>query len=276
MLKWFTFAAAAVSLTAAEPLPTPTCKMVPGWTQQGAFRGYNAENLFEYMDGNSEGYLLYGFQAMAGVTCLKGDVTFVIDISDMADSDSAYGFFSSNRDLRQPSSAIGMGGQIVGRRAIFAKGKYYFEIAANPEGDHSATLKEWTAALEKTVEGGTSLPSALAWFPAEHQQSLRLLPESVLGIRLLQRGYVAQYETGKAFVAFETSPESAGDVMQKLRTRFGETTPAKVGDDGFQANDKYLGRLCIFRKGRYVGGYANVADGQDPLALAAALAARIH
>jgi hypothetical protein len=33
--------------------------------------------------------------------------------------------------------------------------------------------------------------------------------------------------------------------------------------------------LCFFRKGNYIGGYANVADGQDPLALAKALAARL-
>ena len=35
------------------------------------------------------------------------------------------------------------------------------------------------------------------------------------------------------------------------------------------------GRVCIFRKGRYVGGYGNVAAGQEPLALANALAARL-
>jgi hypothetical protein len=171
---------------------------------------------------------------------------------------------------------VGMGGQIVPRRLIFAKGKYYLEIAANPEGDHTAALKEWAAALDKTVDGSTSLPPSLSWFPAEKQQSLRLVPESVLGIRLLKRGYVAQYESGKAFVVLETSPDSAGEVMQKLRTRFGETVAAKVADEAFQVTDKYLGRICIFRKGRYVSGWANVADGQDPLALATALAGKIQ
>ncbi len=265
----------ACGLAAATDGPAPACNLVPGWAQSGDARSYTAENLFEYMDGNAEGYLIYGFDTMRGVTCTKGGVTFVIDISDMSDADSAYGIFTSNRDPRQPAFQIGMGGQIVPRRAIFAKGKYYVEIAANPEGDHSAALKEWAAALEKTVEGGTSLPPTLSWFPAEKQQSLRLVPESVLGIRLLKRGYVAQYDFGKAFVVLEASPGSAGDVMQKLRTRFGETAPAKVADEAFQVNDRYLGRICIFRKGRYVAGWANVPDGQDPLALATALAANV-
>src|SRR6185369_11045508 len=126
------------------------------------------------MDGNAEGYLIYGFDSMRGVTCNKGAVTFVIDISDMGDADSAYGLFTSNKDPRQASAPLGMGGQIVPRRVIFAKGKYYVEIAANPEGDHSPALKEWAAALEKVIEGGSSLPPSLSWFPSEKQQSLRL------------------------------------------------------------------------------------------------------
>ena len=129
--------------------------------------------------------------------------------------------------------------------------------------------------LEKTVEGGTEPPAALNWFAPEKQQSLRLVPESVLGIRLLKRGYVAQYDFGKAFVVTESSPESAGALMQKLRTRFGETAPTTIADDAFQLQDRYLGRVCIFRKGRYIAGYGNVADGQDPVALAKALSARL-
>jgi len=270
------FALLACGLAAAaDTAPVPNCTLVPGWTQQGEARSYVGDNLFEYMDGNAEGYLIYGFQSMHGVNCTKGPVTLVIDISDFGESDLSYGMFTANRDLREPMAKLGAGGQIVPRRAIFTKGQYYVEIAASPEGDHTATLKEWMAAFEKLVPGSTDPPVALTWFPAEKQQTLRLVPESVLGIRLLQRGYAAQYDFGKAFVVTEASAESAGAVMQKLRARFGETTAARVADDAFQANDKYLGKLCFFRKGLYIGGYANVADGQDAVGLSAALAAKL-
>lgn len=251
---------------------SPSCRMVPGWSQKGDARSYEADNLFEYMDGNAEGYLIYGFQNMHGVTCEKGEVTLVIDISDFGDDDSSYGMFSANRDPRQPGTKLGMGGQIVPRRAVFTKGRYYVEIAANPEGDFTATLQQWTAALEKSVDGATTPPAALGWFPKDKLQSLRLVPESVLGIRLLKRGYVGQYEFGKAFVVQD---DAGGAVMQKLRARFGDFKPATVGEEAFQVTDQYLGRLCIFRKGRFIAGYANVADGQDPAALATALAARL-
>jgi uncharacterized protein DUF6599 len=274
MLKVAAALLVAGSLAAADS-PAPACSLVPGWTQHGDARSFVADNLFEYMDGNAEGYLIYGFLKMNGVSCKQGEVTLLIDISDMGDADSAYGIYTSNRDVRQPAASIGMGGQIVPRRAIFAKGQYYVEVAANPEGDYTTVLKGWAAALEKSVPGGTSLPDAISWFPKDKQTSLRLVPESVLGLRLLKRGYVAQYDYGKAFLVLEASAESAGGVMQKLRARFGETTPAKLGDEAFQFTDKYLGKLCFFRKGRYIGGYGNVAEGQDAVALAASLAAKL-
>src|ERR1017187_2690777 len=91
---------AVAALCAAQG---PQCDLVAGWSQQGAARAYEASNLFEYMDGNAEGYLLYGFAAMHGVTCVHGGDSILIDISEFADGDSAYGMFSANRDPRLPA-----------------------------------------------------------------------------------------------------------------------------------------------------------------------------
>jgi hypothetical protein len=266
-------------LAAADQAPPLACNLVPGWSGVGPERTYVSQNLFEYMDGNAEGYLVYGFLKMQGITCKKGEVTFVIDLSDFGGPDSSYGMFTSDVDGRLPTQKIGMNGQIVPRRAFFAKGQYFLEIAANPEGDHTAALKEWTAVMEKAIPGSTSLPPAMAWFPVEQRQSLRLVPESVLGMRVLKRGYAAQYDFGKAFVVLEATPQSAATVMEQLRKRFAQVTPptpASVADEAFQVPDKYLGRLCVFRKGKYIGGYAITKDGVDPIALSTALAAKVQ
>ncbi len=268
---------ASFSVAAAGEVPVaPSCSLTPGWTQDGKARYYTTDNLYEYMDGNSEGYFSYDFQSMHGVTCRRGETTFVIDISDMAAPDNAFGWFSATRDVRQPAYAVGMGGQIVPRRLIFAKGKYYVEIAANPEGDFTRDLETWAAALDKLVPGTTTPPAALEWFPKEKQQTLKLTPESVLGLRLLKRGYVAQYDFGKAFVVLEETPESAAAVMQALRRKFPENSPVKLGEDGFQTTDQYLGRLCFVRTGRYIAGYTATVAGVDPVALTPSLLERIR
>jgi hypothetical protein len=265
-----------VAAAAGGQAVAPSCGLAAGWKQDGQSRYYTADNLYEYMDGNSEGYFSYNFQDMHGVTCKQGETTFVIDISDMGDAENAFGWFSATRDLRQPAYPVGMGGQIVPRRLIFAKGRYYVEIAANPEGDFTTSLKEWAAALDKLVPGSTSPPPAMAWFPTEKLQTLKLAPESVLGLRILKRGYVAQYDFGKAFVAPEESPDSAGAAMQSLRKRFGDATPVQLGDEAFQTTDQYLGRLCFVRRGRYIAGYSVTSAGMDPVALTSALLEKIR
>jgi hypothetical protein len=259
---------------AARPDQVPKCDLVPGWTQQGSARAYEASNLFEYMDGNSEGYLIYGFVEMHGVTCVQGGDSILIDISEFADADSAYGMFSANRDPRLPAEALGAGGQVTPRRVVFTKDRFYAELAANPDKDHTPALRAFSAAIEKLLPGSTAVPAALAWFPAEGQKSVRLIPESVLGLRILKRGYVAEYEFGKAFVVQESSPEAAAAVMDKLRERF-QVGQASQPVPPLQLTDRYLGQLCFLQKGPYVVGYANVAEGHDPLKLATALAAAV-
>ena len=264
--------AAACAAPAAE---VADCHLVPGWEQQGGARHFTPDNLFEYLDGSAEGYILYGLVQMQGVTCHSGRDSIAIDVFEMNDADSAYGVFTANLDPQVPTEKLGMGGQILARRALFSKGKYYLELSANPEKGQEAALRAFASAAEKRITGRSAPPAALSWFPTANLASVRLIPESVLGLRLLKRGFVAHYDTGQAFVVTEESPESAAAVLGKLRQRFGEAAPAKVADEAFEADDQYLGGLCMFRKGRYIGGFANMPAAKDATAQAASLAERI-
>jgi|WetSurMetagenome_2_1015567.scaffolds.fasta_scaffold53400_2 hypothetical protein len=254
--------------SAMAQAPLPACTAVPGWSQQGQARAYDADNLFEYMDGNAEGYLLYHFVGMKGITCKSGETTFNIDVSEFEDTEFAYGMFTSTRDPRKPTEKLGVNGQVTERKGLFVKDKYYVEIAANPEKDHTAAIKTFLSLIEKNIQGRTTLPDAFGWFPAEGlvAESIRLVPESVLGLRLLKSGYVGQYQAGKGFLVREASPDAAAQVFAKLQERFGTTSPAKIGDEAFLANDKYLNGMCVFRKGTFIGGFANLPQGRDGVA----------
>ena len=262
---------------AAAQAVAPSCAMFAGWKQDGEARSYEGESLFEYMDGNSEGYYAYGFVQMKGVTCVRGEDKMIVDISEMSDPEYAYGMFTANRDANLPVETIGSGGQIVPRKLIFAKGKYYAEIAAEPDKDHTATLRQMAAALAAGIPGDAYRSAASAWFPEQGLTpgSVRLVPQSVLGIGLLKRGYIGLYGQAKAFVITEESPDAAKTIFAKLRARFDSTQPATLADEAFTTNDKYLGGICMFRKGNRIGGYANVAGGQDPAVLAKVLAGRL-
>jgi hypothetical protein len=271
-----TFLVALLAAQATASFPAPECGVVRGWTQKGEARSYDVETLFDYMDGNSEGYFAYGFTLMKGVTCVNaaGD-QLVIDVSEMGDPERAWGFFVTNRDQRSPVERIGSAGQVLPRRATFAKGRYYVEIAASPDKDHREALRAFVTALEPRVPGPAATPAAVAWFPTDglRPDSVRLVPESVLGLRVLRTGFMGQYAVGRAFVVPEATAAAATDTMEKLRARFEGSSPVTgVGDEAFTAQDRYLGKLLVFRKGARVAGVSNVAADGDATPLAKALA----
>jgi hypothetical protein len=264
----------ALPLLAAGGDEMPRCDLVPGWAQHGPFRTYVADTLYDYMNGNSEGYLIYGFRKMNGVTCKAGDVQLVIDISEMPDPESAWGLFASNRDTRIPVENIGMMGQVAPQRGIFTKGHRFVEISASPpSADHSAAIRANLQAVAAKLDGSTALPAALGWFPKEDLDaaSIRIVPQSVLGLSILKRGYLAKYAYGRAFVVQQLSAQSAVETMSKLKQRFGETQPVSIGDEGFSGADRYLGKLVFFRKGPLIGGFANLTEGNDGINQARAL-----
>jgi Family of unknown function (DUF6599) len=277
-LFWMSLASVG---TGAPPAGSPdylNCHFVPGWEQSGAARDYAPDNLYDYKDGAAEGYLIFGFARMRGIDCRSGATTLAIDVSVMADADLAYGMFSANRDPKEPIAKIGMGGQLLSQSLLFAKGKYFveiFETDGNPNGNQAEALKAFAAKIEPLLEGRNTSPEALEWFPPENRVSVRLVPESVLGLKILKRGYVAQYELGQAFVVQEQSVQAATEIMKKLRERFEGATSAQIADEAFQAKAPYLDGVCFFRKGRMVAGYANLPGAAEAAAKAETLVGRI-
>jgi hypothetical protein len=274
-MRILVFGFAVLALAGAAFGQLPQCGVIDGWQQQGKERAYTSDDLFEYMNGNSEGYFIYRFVSMKGITCQSGDSTIVIDISEFEDPEYAYGMFTSTRDPRLPIEKIGTNGQVTPRRLVFVKDKYYAELGGNPDKDFSKELRTYANIIEKNISGQTALPETLGWFPKESLVSARLVPESVLGLRLLKSGYIAQYDFGKGFIVKESSPEAAAQLMQKLKERFGQITAVTIADEAFKAKDRYLDGLCVFRKGLYVAGFADLKDGRDGVAEAGRLAANI-
>ena len=254
------------------------CHFVPGWEQSGPKRDYTPDNLFDYRDGAAEGYLIFGFARMQGIDCKSGSVILSIDVSDMTDADSAYGMFAANRDPKRAIAGIGMGAQVMPQSLLFAKGKYFVEIIetdGSTDSNQAAALQAFAAKIEPLLEGRSTPPEELSWFPPENQESVRLVPESVLGMKVLKRGYVAKYSQGQAFIVIEQTPDSAANVMTKLRVRFESPTPIQLGDESFQVQAPYLDGVCIFRKGRVIAGYTNLSDLAEAVSEAGKLMQRI-
>ena len=240
------------ALTASDLVPD--CSRIPGWSQKGETRSFVPDDLFDYINGNAEGYIIYGFEEMTGVTCVSGEQSVLIDISRMESAELAFGIFSANRHPRFEVAKIGAAGQLMPRKATFVKGQYYVELASN--SDAPEILEAFVKAVEPEVPGTIDPPATHGWFPEEglDPDSVRLIPQSVLGLRMLKRGYIAQYDDGRAFIVAEDSPDTAAELIGKLKDRLSEVEEAEIGDEALTGEDRFLGSMCVARKGSYVVG----------------------
>ena len=261
----------------AAAAPVPDCTVVSGGSAKGEPYVYVPDNLFDYMNGNAEGYIIYGFQKLTGIECQAAGQAIVLDLFEMASPEMAFGVFASNRHPRFDVIELGMIAQVTPTRAIMSKGKYFLEAALKGGGEAPDVLKSFLAGMEPKLPGSSGLPEALGWFPEEglEKESLRLVPQSVLGLRLLKRGFIATYNYGRAFIVFEDSPEAAAATMTEIKERLSEPAEASVGEEAYTGKERYLGQLCVARKGKHLFGVAALKDGEDGAARVAAMAARI-
>ncbi|HEX9933932.1 MAG TPA: DUF6599 family protein, partial [bacterium] len=93
---------AAVGTAMADNLDAlfPQKELEPGWMPQGQPVHYMPDNLYEYIDGEAELYLSYGFKELAALVYYAGspEDTFVtVDVYDMDKPLDAFGLYSNLR-----------------------------------------------------------------------------------------------------------------------------------------------------------------------------------
>jgi len=70
---------------------------IEGWTQAGEVRVYDADNLWEYINGAAELFVAYDVQTCETADLSSGDVVVTLDLYDMGTPLNAFGIFSRER-----------------------------------------------------------------------------------------------------------------------------------------------------------------------------------
>ena len=174
-----------------------------------ASRSYTPDNLYEYRDGAAEGYLIFGFSHMQGIDCKSRRLQLFPLTSLRWAMRTRHGECSPPTAIPSfLSHSLGMGGQVLPQSLLFARGRSFVEIVET-DGDsaanQSAAIQAFATKMLPLLDGRETPPESIQWFSPDHRASVRLVPQSVLGLRVLRRGYVASYEQGQAFIVSEDS-----------------------------------------------------------------------
>jgi hypothetical protein len=223
---------APVATPLALPRVFPAANAIAGWTPAGEARVYNRDNLYDMVDGQADGFFVYGFEQVAAQRYQDtAGATLEVDIWQVATPADAYGLFTAGL-AGQPASICPSTGSAgcyegdadPGRRLAFWQDRYYVQVyGRQPVPD--ADLQAFARAVSAALPAGAERPVLTSRLPKDGlvergfvffheeisiQTQVWLGGQNMLGLSPHTNGILARYDTngGMAYLLLIEYPEA--------------------------------------------------------------------
>lgn len=238
----------------AEPLPSDA-------VAKHAASFYTADNLYEYLDGGADIFVLYGVREAMHVDLRAKPVDVSLDVFDMGSADAAFGMYAAERSLELHFVAIGAEGYQYEGMLNFVQDRYYVKLLGFGHGS-DAILETLARAVSSRIGSNPGLPALLSKFPAENRRahSEQYMPANPLGHPFLGPAYMAGYKSGdqesKLLVTVASDEADAQERLKKLEEHFRKTGQCRaapeLGQGGMRGNNSFEGSVMAVTRGRYL------------------------
>jgi hypothetical protein len=245
-----------------EPLPGHP-------TTQGAPSFYGQDNLYQYMDGGADVYLLYDFQVLLHQDFKSGQADLSVDIFDMGNAEDAFGMYAAER---APSyNFLDVGSEAYRNEGIlnFLQDRYYIKLAGFGPGSDDL-LEKLARVLSERIGGTQKFPALLDKILQEHRvkHSEQFTRQDPLGHRFLSPAYLVSYKQGevesKLLISVAKDPAEAKTRLDALAKYFRESgkceAASDLGEGAIQASNTFEGRVIAVAEGRYLIVVTNPAS----------------
>jgi hypothetical protein len=286
----------------------PLAEVPAGWTVgklgEKHLESFNAENLFEKIDGRAESFIQYNVKGMAyAYYHPTGDESNEVQvyIFELSDPLKAFGKYSSEKPEEAKPLAIGSEGYTSAGSTLFYAGPYYTQIVSTQDDAKFAACAEELARMIAAKQK----PTAPAPGPAgEPGQTPKATPETLFALLPGGSGkaspkYVAQDVFGYSFLSdvFMADYQEGGVSWQGFLRPYPDVKAAQEVFDKYVASAKENGAEVkmieaegadqmvvssnfglidiIFRKGNAIGGANGTSDVKPAEAFARGFAKRL-
>ena len=245
-------------------LPKP--ENLAGWHLDGKIDLYNPDNLYEYIDGAAEAYLLYGFQKLATCRFLqdKNDSNEItIDVYDMKTPLQAFCMYASESSPDLDFIPLGGQGHASDTFLAFWQAKFYIKMMFFGDlKDSKDILLDIAGKMSKSIQGNPPQPKFFSLFPEQGRvpHTEQILLKASLGHEFLAPAYQVSYQAKErpatVVVSVADTPEQASERFEKYREFLKKSKSPESPADGFpegclQMEDRYLGKSYLAKTGRY-------------------------
>jgi hypothetical protein len=252
---------------------------------------YGTENLYEYINGEAESLVAYGFVSLTGANYASvsdSNDSITVDIYDMGEKLSAFGVFQSKRGGETSSLKIGAASFGTDGYLVFYKDRYYVEILSFVTGEQWKTYHIVMARkVAEKIQGDIAPPYELSYLPESGriEGSERYVKAGILGHAFLDRGLICDYriegEVVSAFVAFFPSSEDAGSSFEAHKDFLRGSGKACIllsgfGERGFVSQEPYHQNILVAQEGSFIIGVYDLVVAQKGMALLKDILKRIE
>ena len=243
-----------------------------GWELEGEIENYNADTLYEKINGAAEQYEGYNVVSLAYAGLKSKDNQYIdVYLYDMGTPLRAFGIFSTERSTGQPGVTLGRGGYLMEPGVFFWSGQYYVQLLASDFGE---TMQNLCITIGDTLESCLEDTEKPIWglniLPREDriEDSIQYLMKDALGLDFLTECFTAQYQKGDkkitVFISMQSSSDTAADTFTaytKYLVKYGKSTSnMNVAGAPMAMGDMYGVFDAVFKKGKYVGGVTMASD----------------
>jgi len=239
---------------------------VDGWTRSGEISTYDADNLWEYINGAAELFVEYDVQTCMTADLTAGDLAVTVDLYDMGTPLNAYGVFK--REHPAPGTSIPGAAEVAiapPYQALLFKGSTYAKVNAI-EGELTAESgRELLEALARSLPGEADYPRELELLPKHGivAGSEGYTRRAFLGLTELSRCLYADYvgmdgQTWEGFVMLPPAGSTVDAVWAALANQWDSTE-----DDGRTVLYKqvpYRGLVGVVRSDQSILGVSGAPD----------------
>lgn len=240
-----------------------------GWTRVGEVLTYDADTLWEYINGAAELFVEYDVQTCRTTDFSMGDLTVTVDLYDMGTPLNAYGVYE-RESYTEGSPFPGATSAVISPpyQALLLKGSIYAKVNAYEGELTEAAGRDLLEALAGSLSGTTELPPELGLLPeagmvAGSEGYKRL---AFMGLTELSDCVYAEYahEGEEAWQGFAVLPAAAASVWDVLAA---EWTAVEHGDGTVLYREvPYQGLVGAVRTAEGILGVSGAADEAELLA----------
>ena len=244
---------------------------IGGWSGPVKFARYDADNLWNIIDGAAYAYLNYDFVQLTTARYETHDDKYItVDIYRQKTPDDAFGIYSQERPQDAQYKAVGAQGYQVEYAFNYVSDRYYVKIRSNfPDEGTARAMSEIAAKSAELISTDPGLPRELRFFPdsGKMANAEQFINKNFLSYSFFSRVFTCNYQlSGSVFTLFimkGANPGACRDAIEAFFKQAGMTTKAGEGIQ-FHCKDPYNGPVLLEWKGNYLLGAYSAAGAVPP------------